>query len=403
MVCWRCSGANAYNSSTTISAGTLQLTNSGTFGSGNITNNGALLFSGTFTVSNNIIGAGSLTNDATGTLTLSGSNSFSGATTINGPAFGGLIIANSSALGSTPLVTVISTTAGASGGTRVTLNAGVSTPAGTALSLPTAGTTVRSTLFAAGTSSWNGPITINGDGAAAPSDQLAFAGSAGTLTIGGNVTGVNFPGTLQLRGGPGVVNGTLNLGASATLQVNDGVTWTINSTGNTWSLSQIAVGTLQLGANNALPAVTTVNFGAAGNGALDLAGFNQQVAALVIAGGVNIITNSSATSDSTLTISTNGGSSTFGGTIVDGAAHKVGVVVAGGTTLTLSTANTYSGNTTISAGTLALSGTGSIANSANIILGGGATFNVSGLTTPPLALGSSQTLSKQHVNGRDQW
>ena len=229
------SGANAFNGWTMVNAGTLQLTNSGYFGSGNVTNNSALLFSGNFTITNNISGAGSLTNDAEGTLTLSGTNTYSGATTINGPSLGGLVVANSSALGSTPLVTVISTTAGAGGGTRVTLNAGVSTPMGTTLVLPTAGTTVRSALAAAGASSWNGPITISGDGAASPSDQLAFLGNnAGPLTIGGDVTGVNFPGTLQLRSGAGVINGTLNLGANATLQVNDGVTWTINSSGNTW-------------------------------------------------------------------------------------------------------------------------------------------------------------------------
>jgi hypothetical protein len=59
--------------------------------------------------------------------------------------------------------------------------------------------------------------------------------------------------------------------------------------------------------------------------------------------------------------------------------------------LTLSGVNTYSGNTTISAGTLALSGSGSIANSPQIIIGSGGTFNVTGLTTA-LTLGASQSL-----------
>ena len=55
--------------------------------------------------------------------------------------------------------------------------------------------------------------------------------------------------------------------------------------------------------------------------------------------------------------------------------------------------NTYSGNTTINAGTLALSSSGSIANSPSIIVAGGATFDVSGLSSPPFALGASQTLA----------
>jgi autotransporter-associated beta strand protein len=48
-------------------------------------------------------------------------------------------------------------------------------------------------------------------------------------------------------------------------------------------------------------------------------------------------------------------------------------------TTTLSGANTYTGNTTISAGTLALSGSGSLASS-NLMVNGGATFNVSAIS-----------------------
>jgi autotransporter-associated beta strand protein len=59
---------------------------------------------------------------------------------------------------------------------------------------------------------------------------------------------------------------------------------------------------------------------------------------------------------------------------------------------TLSGTNTYTGNTTISGGTLALSGTGSIANSPTITIAGGATFDVSGLSSP-FVLGGSQTLN----------
>src|SRR5208283_3873732 len=103
-----------------------------------------------------------------------------------------------------------------------------------------------------------------------------------------------------VNGFGGAINGTISL-STGTLQVHDGTTWTINSTGNTWALSQIAKGTLQLGANNALPTGTTVQFGAAGNGTLDLNGFNQTVAALTISGNSNVITNSSSVSDSTLT------------------------------------------------------------------------------------------------------
>lgn len=58
----------------------------------------------------------------------------------------------------------------------------------------------------------------------------------------------------------------------------------------------------------------------------------------------------------------------------------------------LSGSNAYSGNTTITGGTMALGGRGSIPNTPNIIVAGGATFDVSGLTSP-FVLGRGQTLS----------
>jgi autotransporter-associated beta strand protein len=326
---------------------------------------------------------------------------------VNGPNFGGLVVANSGALGNTPQVTVVSTTGGANGGTRVTLAAGVSTPVGTTLALPTAGTTIRSDLFAAGASSWNGPVTINGDGAASPGDQVSFHGSGGFLTVNGNITSVNFDGgTLQLRGDGtgsgsavnvttngfgGVINGTISLGAG-TLQVNDGVTWTINSTGNTWGNSQIAKGKLRIGADNALPAGTTVRFSETpGNAILDLNGFNQTVAALTVfnnATALAIITNGSATSDSTLEYVS--GFSTFGGLIADGA-RKLSLTVSSGT-LILTNANTYTGDTLVTGGILALGVSGSISNSANINLGLGAAIDVSTRNDTTLTISAGQTL-----------
>ncbi|HEV2320655.1 MAG TPA: autotransporter-associated beta strand repeat-containing protein [Verrucomicrobiae bacterium] len=63
----------------------------------------------------------------------------------------------------------------------------------------------------------------------------------------------------------------------------------------------------------------------------------------------------------------------------------------GAGTMQLSGVNTYTGNTTINVGTLALSGSASL-NSSVISIAGGATFDVSGLTTI-FALASGQTLS----------
>jgi autotransporter-associated beta strand protein len=62
-------------------------------------------------------------------------------------------------------------------------------------------------------------------------------------------------------------------------------------------------------------------------------------------------------------------------------------------TVTLYGTNSYAGNTLVSAGRLALAGGGSISNSPLISVAGGATFDVSGLSSGLLTLGSSQTLS----------
>ena len=80
-------GTNTYTGGTTISAGVLQLGNGGTTGSitGNIVDNGALVFnrSTALTYAGVVSGSGSLTQAGTGTLTLTGANSYTGDTTIN--------------------------------------------------------------------------------------------------------------------------------------------------------------------------------------------------------------------------------------------------------------------------------------------------------------------------------
>jgi len=86
-------GNNTNTGGTTITAGTLQVGNataSGTLGTGAVTNNSVLVLdrsdnglTGTGSLANAISGGGSLINNGTGTVTLSGVNSYSGGTVLN--------------------------------------------------------------------------------------------------------------------------------------------------------------------------------------------------------------------------------------------------------------------------------------------------------------------------------
>ncbi|MCH8327254.1 MAG: autotransporter-associated beta strand repeat-containing protein, partial [Candidatus Marinimicrobia bacterium] len=81
-------GANTYSGITTISAGTLQIGSggtAGTLGSGNVTNNSALIFNRSDAISSSVVisGTGTLEQAGAGTLTLTGANTYSGVTTIS--------------------------------------------------------------------------------------------------------------------------------------------------------------------------------------------------------------------------------------------------------------------------------------------------------------------------------
>ena len=81
-------GANTYTGGTTISAGTLQIGNgagTGTLGTGARSNNAALIFNrtGTLTVASAISGTGTVTKLGAGTTILTGANTYTGTTTIS--------------------------------------------------------------------------------------------------------------------------------------------------------------------------------------------------------------------------------------------------------------------------------------------------------------------------------
>ncbi len=91
------SGANSYTGGTTISGGTLVVSNVEALGSGDVTDNATLELNTGGDFDNNIGGTGSVVKSGDKTLTLSGANSYTGGTTISG---GTLVASNVEALGS---------------------------------------------------------------------------------------------------------------------------------------------------------------------------------------------------------------------------------------------------------------------------------------------------------------
>jgi len=219
------SGANTYSGGTTVSAGELALSGSGTLGvtsgvltlsggtldlggmttptvgtvsitaaagSGNTIQNGSLtgtsyaasLTTGNATVTANLLGNGLLAKTGAGTLILSGANSFgSGTLTFgSGTTVDGYIqLANNTALGNYTTINEAGTGAGTCGLNvigGVTYAYNITT--GGRSSDTTTGYVLHSIL---GSNTWNGDITVTGTGGA-----YGILCDAGTLVLNGNIS-----------------------------------------------------------------------------------------------------------------------------------------------------------------------------------------------------------------------
>lgn len=75
-----------------------------------------------------------------------------------------------------------------------------------------------------------------------------------------------------------------------------------------------------------------------------------------------------------------------------GSSFKIGLTKNDAGTLTLKGANTYTGDTIINGGTLAVSGSGTLSGTTNVVVAGGATLDVSGMSSA-LVIGAGKTLS----------
>ena len=331
--------ANTYSGPTTISAGTLDVTgtladsaavtvNSGATyivnasdtiaslaGAGNTLLNANLTFGNAndTTISGIISGAGSLTKEGSGAVTLSGTNTYSGATTVNS---GTVVLAANDVIANNSNVMI-------NGGT---LNLGMYSDTVAAVTVGVnGGSIISSTGVLTGSS-----YTFNNTSPAAISARLAGLGSvtqagSGTTTLSGLNT---YSGGTFLNAGSLIVGADANLGdASASITFNGG---TLNS-----------IASFTLSASR----------------------------------GIFLTSNAIFNVDALTTL-------TFNGTIAgSGSLTKTGLG-----TLILGGNNTYTGSTAINTGAITI--TGSLADTADVTVASGASYNVNSADTINRILGS---------------
>jgi fibronectin-binding autotransporter adhesin len=217
-------GNNGYGP-TVINSGTLQIGNggaTGNLGSGDVTNNATLVFdrSNGYTVGNNISGTGSVRQEGSGTVTLSGANTYTGLTTI------------------------------------------------------TAGTLA----YGIDNAIYTGGVTVNGSSAVL--SLGSYNDSVGTVTVdgGGQITG---SGTLTSTAGFEMKSGSVSANLAGGVDLNKTTSGTVTLSGaNTYTgTTTISAGTLQLaGGDNRLSTAGAIT---AAGGTFDLGGHNQTTSGAV--------------------------------------------------------------------------------------------------------------------------
>ena len=372
-------GTNTYAGNTSISAGTLEISGSGSLSSGNytgtITNDGALTYSSSVTqvLGGNISGTGSLTKSGSSILTLSGENTYTGVTTVNGGRL----------------------------------------------------------RFAKAASLYNGATA-----SLTAADLIVASGATAAFNVGG--TGEFTSGNLDALTALGGATSGFKSGSSIGLDTSSGdfsyasVIANPNGGSNALSLTKLGINTLTLSGNNTFTGGVTVSASggkviaghnnALGSGTVALAG---QAATLELANGIavanamsvaasgnfkilrladgaisatyagNIVNSEDVGSNFDLSAST-GGTLTISGIISSGHANA-GFETVGAGTVTLTGANTYTGGTTVTTGTLTLAATGSIATSSSVAVGAAGSLDTSAQAaytipgTQPLAFGINAT------------
>ena len=434
-------GTNTYTGITYLNAGILQVDTGSNLGTGTLAFNGGTLQtttgfstsravtlganggtfqvdSGTMTQSGAITNVGTystLTKAGAGTLILSASNNYVGATTITN---GTLQLGNASALGAPATNTTVYIGRSTS---PVTVNGGTLDINGFNAAIGNFTLTDGSVTDSAGTGSLaaysytlqNGSVgailtdmvTSVANGANPTTSINLYKTTAGTVVLSGNnsYTGNTNVADGVLQIGNGGNTGLLGGGnASLTgggLVFNRGNAYTVaNLITGAGAVTQSGLGTLELTANNSYTGATNLNAGTLQFATLG----NLGAGTAVNFGGGTLKWGTGNTADiSGRIVTLNAGGATFdtnGNDVIF--ANAIGTGGGGGLTkaglglLTLSGSNSYTGATLVNTGTLKLAAGASLANSIDITVVNGATFDAA---AAPLTVGAGKALVNNGV------
>lgn len=297
-------GANTYTGATNISGGTLQIGNGGTTGSlstsSTITNDGALVFkrSNTITQGANFAGSiggnGGVTQAGSGTLILAGNNTYAGPTNISG---GTLQIGNGS------------TTGKLSTGSAIVNNG--------ALIFNRSNAVAQGTDFSSAAITGSGGLTQAGGGSLTLNAANGYLGAT-NVTGGTLVLGIDnaIPSTSNVS----ITGSTLALGghsaAVASLALSNG---TISG------LGRLSAGNLTSGGTSSIGSTVNISGGSTvTSGTLTFTGSGSISSPITITGAGHVVYNSTAAPIGMITVATGttlSGTGTVGAVTVDTGGH----------------------------------------------------------------------------------
>lgn len=462
------SNTNTYNGSTTISQGTLTANSTAALGNSSATNtlifNGGTLRAGgaitsvalrgvtltstgiidnngqAISIAGNITGAGGLTKNSTGTLTLSGTNDYAGITVVNAGTLAitrqlslynntpaGWTAANVNVKSGATLALNVDS-AGTAGFDTTSLNtllgnilvantAAQGMQGGTALGIDTStanlGTFTQGDAITNSTGAFGGNIGLTklGTGTLVLDKANTYKGvtiiSAGTLQLnaGGVIaTPILNNATFTVNSAGAVTQGTDFglIGGTGTLTKTLGGTLTLNLANTYTGDTLVSAGTIALG--NALALQNSAYNTASANGGLDVTGYTTPTLG-GLTGSVNLsatlITGYDAISNLTLNPQT-GITKTYSGDLGIGNG-SMSLTKTGAGTQILTGTNSYTGATIVRAGTLTIGAGGSLSASSALQMGGGIFSygnTAAGQTVGGLAVGGGNSTVSNTASGQ---